>query len=139
MNKCKNLIKLLFLLSFSIFIASCTGNNTVRKHVDLNQGATVFIENFIGDKFNIKQRLEYEFAKMGFKTIQDKEKSDYILKWQYTHAAFGTNSSVQLLNNKGETVYLGEGNNPGFGTLLNKTGATWGTFERALDGLKSDD
>ena len=138
MTEYKSKLKLLLIMFIGTLLVSCTGNNSVRKPISVNEKTSVFIEDFSGDRFNIKQRLEFEFAKMGFNPTLDKEKSDYTLKWQYTHAAFGTNATVRLINKSGETVYLGEGNNPGFGTLLNKTGATWGTFERALDGLKKE-
>lgn len=129
------LVKVIAAFYLVLFLVSCSGNYVIRESIDKTKNNLVFIENFSGDRFNIKQRLEFEFAKMGFNPTLDKGKSDFILKWQYTHAAFGTNASVRLVNKNGKTVYLGEGDNPGFGTLFNKTGTTWGCFERALEGL----
>ena len=120
-----------------LFLISCGGDYLVKETIDKSKGNSVFIEKFSGDKFNMKERLEYKFAKMGFNPIESKEKSDYTLKWRYAHAIFGTNVSVRLINSDGVVVYLGEGDNPGFGTLLNPTGSIWGCFERALAGLEN--
>ena len=130
-----NFFKASVAFCFILLMISCSGDYVVKKPIDLSKGKSVYIEDFSRDRFNIKDRLEFELSKMGFNPTSNKDESDFILKWQYIHAAFGTNASVQLINNIGETVYLGEGDNPGWGTLLNKTGATWGCFERALQGL----
>lgn len=119
-----------------IALTACSGNYSVREPIDRGRYKTVYIENFDGDRFQIKPRLEFKFVELGFESVPEKGKADLVVSWRYTHAAFGTNATVRLVDNTGKTVYLGEGDNPGFGTLLNKTGATWGCFERALAGLE---
>ena len=124
------------LASALMALAACSGNYTVRQPIDRAQYKMVYIEKFDGDQFQIKSRLEFKFVELGFESVSEKGKADVVLIWRYTHAAFGTNATVRLVDRSGKTVYLGEGDNPGFGTLLNKTGATWGCFERALAGLE---
>lgn len=141
MKKVKNYINIISTICsvyIVIFLISCSSNNITRKPINNFEENTIYIEDFSGDKFNIKQRLEFELSRIGLNPILEKEKSDYILRWQYTYASFGTNASVRLINKNGETVYLGEGKNPGFGTWISKTGATWGCFKRALEDLEKN-
>ncbi|MBI3526766.1 MAG: hypothetical protein HY067_02240 [Betaproteobacteria bacterium] len=116
--------------------AGCGGHYEVREKIDRTRYKTVYVEKFENDEFDMRPRLEQQMVVLGFETTGEKAKADLTLVWRYTHAMLGTNASVRLVNAEGRTVYLGEGDNPGFGTALNKTGAVWGCFERALGGLR---
>src|SRR5690349_5473843 len=100
------------LASALMVLTACGGNYTVRQPIDRAQYKTVYIENFDGDQLQIKSRLEFKFVELGFEPVSEKGKADLVLIWRYTHAAFGTNAAVRLVDRSGKTVYLGEGDNP---------------------------
>lgn len=98
-------------------------------------GSRLYVEPFDGDKFSLRQRVETELLKYGYRVVVAPEKADFRVKWSYTHGT-STYASVQVIDRNDEVVHYDEGKNPGFGTIINKAGSTWGCVRRALDGLE---
>lgn len=93
-------------------------------------GSRIYVEPFNSDKFELQPRLEIQLTKYGFRVVLDPERADYRAKWSYTHGA-STYASFRLFDANGDLAYVGEGKNPGFGTIINKAGSTWGCLRRA--------
>lgn len=94
-------------------------------------GSAVYVEPFDGDKFHLQGRLEAEVLKAGYGVVDSPEKAAFTIKWSYSHGAI-TYATVRIVNSDGAVIHLGESRNPGFGTIINKNGATWGRVRKAL-------
>jgi hypothetical protein len=119
-----------------MFLAACSGNYEVRDSSALASSSKIFISAFEGDEHDIHSRLEFKFADLGYVIVKNSNDADLFVNWRYTGGAFDTNASLFIVDKQGHTVYSGEGGNPGWGTALDRAGAIWGCFERALAGLR---
>lgn len=94
-------------------------------------GSAVYVEPFEGDAFHLLGRLESEVIRAGYSVVDSPERASFTIKWSYSHGAV-TYATVRIVNSDGVVVHLGESRNPGFGTIINKNGATWGRVRKAL-------
>jgi len=126
-------LQLLLLLGL-LFASTCAfADGEARAKVP--PGSKIFVEPFPGDQYSLQGRVETELMKYGYTLVTKPDNADFHAIWSYVHGAT-TYASFRVANSNDEVVYFDESKNPGFGTLLNKVGSTWGCIRRSMDGLK---
>ena len=120
---------MILLLAVGLFLSPFPASASLTGSVP--SGSAVYVEPFEGDHFYLKGRLESEVIRAGYRVVESPDRGVFTIKWSYSHGA-STYAAVRIVNDQGEVVHLGESRNPGFGTIINKNGATWGCIRRAL-------
>lgn len=124
------LLALLALLVLSIAQAWAAGS--ARQAIP--PGSALYVEPFSGDSFSMQARLENQLMEYGYRVVSRPDTADFLVRWSYTHGA-STYATVRVVSPDDQVLYVQEGKNPGFGTIINKVGSTWGCIRRAMDGL----
>ena len=123
------------LLFLALLFASTYALADGEARVKIPPGSKIFVEPFSGDQYSLQGRVETELLKYGYTLVTSPDKAEFHAIWSYVHGAT-TYASFRVANANDEVVYFDESKNPGFGTLLNKVGSTWGCIRRSMDGLK---
>lgn len=121
----KNTLLTLFAICAFLWVTAAPASQPVT----VPSGAAIYIEHFSADQFSIEDRLGDALMRRGYRLVASSDRAQYVVKWSYAHGA-STYASVRVLNPSGDVLSFGEGHNPGFGTIINKTGSTWGCVKR---------
>lgn len=126
----------LLIAFIAALLAACSGSGSMILPLDAKRSPTVYIEPITGDGYGIAAQLESMLIRRGYDPVPDPAQASMRLRATYTFAAYDTRATVRLSDAAdGSSIYVGEGKNPGFGTLMNPASAIAGCFERALDNL----
>ncbi|HJV24555.1 MAG TPA: hypothetical protein VJ673_02665 [Aromatoleum sp.] len=121
---------------FVLILAGCSGSGALIRQIDTTRPPSVYVEPMDGDGFGLQQKIESYLAMRGYDPVSDPSKASMRLKARYQFAATDTSATVRITDAAtGDSIYYGEGNNHGFGTLMNPGGAIFGCFERAMSDL----
>lgn len=117
-------------------LVACSGSGSVIRPLDSKRAPTVYIEPITGDGYGITTQLESMLIRRGYDPVPDPAQASMRLRATYVFSAYDTRATVRISDTAdGSSIYVGDGKNSGWGTLLNPPGAIAGCFERALDNL----
>lgn len=117
-------------------LVACSGSGSIIRPLDAQRPPTVYIEPIMGDGYGLASQIESLLIRRGYDPVPDPAKASMRLRASYALAAYDTRATVRISDAAdGSSIYVGEGRNPGFGTLMNPGGAIVGCIERALDRL----
>lgn len=117
-------------------LAACGGAGNYAKPID-QANRTIYFERIEPDGYGLNNQIELALIKVGFQPVSDPARAGYRLRLAMDWNPYNMTALVRVTESAtGDSVYLGEGKNKGWGTMVNPSGAMSGCLERAMENLK---
>lgn len=127
-----------FIMSLCLAVlAGCSSSGGYTRPIDDSQAKTIFIEESSYSEFGIMNRVELALIEHGFQPVSKEDRARFRLKITFDTNKYNMTATARITEAAtGDTVYIGEGKNKGFGTMIARGEAMAGCVDRALANLK---
>ncbi len=103
----------------AMLMAGCSSSGGYVRPLDSSQAKTIFIEQSDYTEFGIMNRVELALVQHGFQPVSNEDRARYRLKMTFDTNKYNMTATVRISESAtGDTVYIGEGKNKGFGTMI---------------------
>lgn len=129
-------MKTIFAVLLALILAACSGAGQMMRSTPADGPKTVYFERITVDPYGVSDAMEIALAKAGYNPVSDPSRARFALKYSFNFDPYNMLASMRIVDSNGDSVYFGEGKNPGWGTMINPRSAMAGCIERAFSNLK---